>query len=392
MFKKNFIILTIIVSISGLTQGMLLPLIAIIFERDDVPSFINGLHASSLYIGVFLASLFLEGLLRRTGYKNLVVIGALIIVLSMSLFPLYKNMTFWFILRLLVGIGDNMLHFSTQSWLTETTPKHKLGRIISLYGLSFSLGFMAGPLLAKLYEVHESLPFLMSAIFTLCASGLVFMLKNEFPEDNTANISFRTTTINFGKVMKTSWVAFLFPMMYGVLEACLNSNFPVFAMKNDIPVNLIIMILPAFSLGAILFQVPLGMLSDRMNRNILLVAVTSIGAVIFILCQLLSHSGYLLIALFFIAGIFVGSMYSLGVTLMTEITPKRLLPAGNLMCGLIFSIGSIFGPIFGGLVIQLSSNTQFFSYIAFILLAISCATFYDYKQRHQNKYNAVKSP
>lgn len=53
MFKKNFIILSIIVSISGMTQGMLLPLIAIIFEHDNVSSFINGLHASSIYIGVF---------------------------------------------------------------------------------------------------------------------------------------------------------------------------------------------------------------------------------------------------------------------------------------------------------------------------------------------------
>ncbi|MCU7557831.1 MFS transporter [Macrococcus capreoli] len=383
MFKKNFLILTIIVSISGLTQGMLLPLIAIIFERDNVPSFINGLHASSLYIGVFIASLFLEGLLRKVGYKNLVVLGAILIVISMALFPVYKEMTFWFILRLLVGVGDNMLHFATQSWLTETTPKHKLGRIISLYGLSFSLGFMAGPMLAKLHDIHESLPFILSAVFTLFASGLVFMLKNEFPEDNANNISFRSTTINFGKVMKTSWVAFLFPMMYGVLEACLNSNFPVFAMKQHIPVDLIIIILPAFSLGAILFQVPLGMISDNMNRNVLLVMVTFIGAIMFMLCQIFSQSGYVLIALFFITGIFVGSLYSLGVTFMTEITPKQLLPAGNLMCGLIFSVGSILGPIIGGFVIQISNHTQFFSYIAFILLAISCATYYDYKKRKQ---------
>lgn len=386
MFRKSFIILTIIVSISGLTQGMLLPLIAIIFEQDNVPSFINGLHASSLYIGVFLASLFLEGMLRRVGYKNLVVIGALIIVISMSLFPFYKNMTFWFILRLLVGVGDNMLHFSTQSWLTETTPKHKLGRIISIYGLSFSLGFMIGPMLAKLNDIHESLPFFMSAVFTMVASALVFMLKNEFPEDNSSNISFRSTTVNFGKVMKTSWVAFLFPMMYGILEACLNSNFPVFAMKQNISVDIIVLILPAFSLGAIIFQVPLGMISDNMNRNILLVIVTLIGSILFIVCQLFSTSGYVLMILFFITGIFVGSMYSLGVTFMTEITPKHLLPAGNLMCGVIFSLGSIFGPIIGGLVIQLSNNTQFFSYIAFILLSISCATFYDYKQRKKLNY------
>lgn len=58
-----------------------------------------------------------------------------------------------------------MLHFSTQSWLTESTPRHKLGRIISIYGLSFSAGFMIGPLLSKLYDIHESLP-LWQAVYS----------------------------------------------------------------------------------------------------------------------------------------------------------------------------------------------------------------------------------
>ena len=51
------------------------------------------------------------------------------------------------------------------------------------------------------------------------------------------------------------------------------------------------------------------------------------------------------------------------------------------MCGLIFSVGSITGPIIGGMTIQFSHNTQFFSFIAVILLLISMATIYDYRKR-----------
>lgn len=138
-----------------------------------------------------------------------------------------------------------------------------------------------------------------SSILTLCACSLILLLKNQYHEAQTSVISLKNTTANFGKVMKTSWVAFLFPMMYGVLEACLNSNFPVFAMKNGVDVNLIILIIPAFSLGAIMFQVPLGMISDKVNRNLLLSTVTFIGACIFILCQFFISNGYVLLALFF---------------------------------------------------------------------------------------------
>ena len=49
--KRRFWILVIIVSISGFSQGMLLPLISAIFEKDGISSAMNGLNATGLYIG-----------------------------------------------------------------------------------------------------------------------------------------------------------------------------------------------------------------------------------------------------------------------------------------------------------------------------------------------------
>ena len=384
MNKKRFFILTIIVSISGLTQGMLLPLIAILLEKKDVTSFINGLHATSIYIGVFLASLFLEQLLRKLGYKYLILLGGLFIVIPLLLFPMNDDLIFWFLLRLLVGVGDNMLHFSTQSWLTESTPKQMLGRTISIYGLSFSLGFMLGPIIAMTQNINENIPFYLCALLSIVAILLVLLLSPEKPEDQTTHLTLKHTMINFKDVLKVSWLAFLFPMMYGVLEASLNSNLPVYALNTGLTTTQIAILLPIFSLGAILFQVPIGTLSDVIGRSRLLTILTACGATTFLLCQVFNQF-YVLMAFIFISGACVGSLYSLGVTYMTELTPKRLLPAGNIMCGIIFSIGSISGPIGGGVTLSISNNTQFFSYIAFILCLISLITFI--KGRQLRRFN-----
>ena len=51
-------VLIFIVGISGFSQGMLLPIIAIIFENDGISSSLNGFHAASLYIGILLISPF----------------------------------------------------------------------------------------------------------------------------------------------------------------------------------------------------------------------------------------------------------------------------------------------------------------------------------------------
>ena len=56
----RFWILVTIVAISGFSQGMLLPLIAVIFEKGGVSSSLNGLNATALYIGILLVSPFME--------------------------------------------------------------------------------------------------------------------------------------------------------------------------------------------------------------------------------------------------------------------------------------------------------------------------------------------
>ncbi|KAA1037718.1 MFS transporter [Macrococcus equipercicus] len=381
--KKLIVVLTIVVSISGLSQGMLLPLIAYIFEREHVPSHINGLHATSLYIGVFAASLFLEGLLRTFGYRTLIVCGGLLVFLSLVLFPVFNSMTVWFILRLIVGIGDNTLHFSTQSWLTEIIPKHKLGKTMAVYGLSFSLGFMLGPLLAKLVEYHAALPFLVSAVMTLCAFLLTFNLKNSFPPSDERAISFSSTLNNFGTVIKVSWIAFIFPLIFGLLESTLNSNFPVFALKNQLTLSDITLILPAFSLGSILFQVPIGGLTDKYQRSHVMVVLTLLGGLTFISADLFIGSSWMMIMIFFLAGVFVGSLYSLGVSYMADITPSHLMPAGNLMCGMAFSAGSITGPIIGGMMIHYSGNQYYFVLVGLLILMTSAATFLFIKKTSQ---------
>lgn len=67
MNKFHFWILIRIVAISGFSQGMLLPLIAIIFEQDCVSATLNGLHATALYIGILIISPFMEQPLRKYG-------------------------------------------------------------------------------------------------------------------------------------------------------------------------------------------------------------------------------------------------------------------------------------------------------------------------------------
>ncbi|WAA12440.1 MFS transporter [Fervidibacillus halotolerans] len=370
MGHYRFWILIGVVLISGFSQGMLLPVIAIIFENGGISSSLNGLHATALYIGILIASPFMEKPLRKYGYKPVIIIGGAIVIVSLFLFPLWKSFLFWFVLRLLIGIGDHALHFGTETWITSFSPIEKRGRNISIYGLSFGLGFALGPLMAPLVEMNESLPFILSTGLCFTAWLFLFFIQNEFPEDEIGIQSVTSTFQRFRQAFKYAWVAFLPPFGYGFLEASLNGSFPVYALRIGFDVSTVSILLTSFAIGGIVFQLPLGMMSDKFGRKRVLQIILFFGGVCFLFAGVFEHAIPIVIMLLFIAGMFVGSTFSLGISFMTDLTPKNLLPTGNLLCGIAFSFGSLIGPYTSGIIIQYFEQIRFFSIVSFMLFII----------------------
>lgn len=373
--RLRFWILVSMISISGFSQGMILPLISIIFEKDGIHSSLNGLNATALYIGVLLASPLMEVPLKKFGYKPLILFGGLSVTLSLFLFSTWKSFWFWFFLRLFIGIGDHMLNFTTQTWITYFSKKENLGRNFSLYGLFFSLGFAIGPFMTRLLEINEKLPFIVTSLISLCIWCTILTLKNEFPEGDSDGASFISTIKRFGKVWKYAWVGLLPPLAYGFMETTLNSSFPIYAIRNGLDIDAVAMIIPAFSIGSIVFQLPLGILSDRYGRRNILIAVLLVGSICFIAAALCKGLAIGLFICFFLAGMAVGSTFSLGISFTSDLLPKSLLPAGNIMCGILFSCGSMIGPFVCGIIIDSVKGSSFFYLISFVLFSITISLF-----------------
>lgn len=367
----RFFILISIVFISGYSQGMLLPLLSILLEEAGVSSSMNGLNASALYIGILFASPFIEKPVRKFGYKPAISVGLLLVTISVILIPIWQAFWFWFILRVIVGIGDNLLHFATQLWITTTTSKEKRGRNIAIYGSAFGLGFAAGPLSTILVQISLYLPFVIASGIALVTWFMLIKITNEFPDPLTSG-SDRVLS-KYSHVLKIGWVALLPSFGYGFLEASLHGNFPVYALRAGLDVKAVSILLPAFVVGSLIFQMPLGIWSDKFGRkNVLLISML-IGWVCFS-GAIFTTSVTTLFILFFLAGMMVGSLFSLSITYLADLLPNSLLPTGNILAGIFFGIGSILGPYLGGLFIDWFAKGSIFYAISGMLLLLFIAT------------------
>ncbi|WP_270182748.1 MFS transporter [Alkalihalobacillus sp. CinArs1] len=366
-YRYRFLILITIVFISGYSQGMLLPLLSILLEEAGVSSSMNGLNASALYIGILFASPFIEKPVRKYGYKPATSFGLVLVAISITLIPIWQAFWFWFILRVIVGIGDNLLHFATQLWITTSTPKEKRGRNIAIYGSSFGLGFAAGPLSTRLVDLSIYLPFLLASGLALLTWGLLIRIRNEFPD--SIDTGSDRVLIKYWNVLKIGWAALLPSFGYGFLEASLHGNFPVYALRIGLDVNAVSILLPSFVVGSLVFQMPLGILSDKYGRkNVLLISI---------FCGWLCLSGAIfttslsmLFILLFISGMTVGSLFSLSITYLADLLPTDLLPTGNILAGIFFGVGSILGPFLGGMFIDLLEKGSIFYVISGMLIVL----------------------
>ena len=290
-----------------------------------------------------------------------------------------------------------MLHFGTQTWITATVQKETRGRSIALYGLFFGLGFTLGPLMTRLLSIHEALPFIVSSILSLIVWSTMFLVRNSWPEDNMDTIqtsepggSFGSLT-RFKQAAKLAWIALLAPLGFGFLEATLHGIFPIYGMRIGHDVDMLALIIPCFAAGSLITQLPLGMLSDKIGRQKTLIMVIVAGAVCFLFAAWFETSVVALFILFIVSGMLVGSLFSLGIAFMTDILPHHLLPAGNILCGIAFSLGSISGPYIGGLFVQFFPDLSFFYVLAVMLFCLFGLLLFKQNQQQKKPVNASQA-
>ncbi|WP_246246214.1 MFS transporter [Paenibacillus lemnae] len=367
-----FILIGVIVA-AGISQGMLLPVLAIFLERMGVSSGMNGMNAAALYIGSFGMTLAAERILGKVGFKKLIAAGLVLVMLSLMVFPLFPSVGLWFVLRILVGVGDSALHYASQLWVLMMSTSRNRGRSISIYGMSYGLGFSMGPLGINLLNFGNHVPFFgLAVLFAVLLVIVLIRMPDVRPERQASG-----DAPGRGRYMKSyalAWYALLPAFLYGYMEAGINSNFPVYGLRSGFSLEQISSLLPFVGIGGLLLQLPLGIWSDRFGRKKILMTAGITGGVCFMLIPFAGTSYWPVLILLTIAGGMVGSFFSLGLAYAADILPRTLLPAANVVAAFHFNIGSILGPNVGGAAMQTGWISGVFIVMGLLYILFACSS------------------
>jgi MFS family permease len=169
---------------------------------------------------------------------------------------------------------------------------------------------------------------------------------------------------------------------------------PVYATEAGLSLGQLSLFISSFFFGAIIFQYPMGWLSDRMDRRILIVGAAAFGAVVSLAGMLFGGLFPVLLAVGFLSGGLAQPLYALVIAYTNDYLEYEDMPAAS--GGLLFvnGIGAIFGPLVMGALMTRIGPGGFWLFLALVLATLTAYGMWRMTQRptafaEEDAYEAV---
>lgn len=328
----------LLVTLVGVSLALSNPLLSLEMERWGLSSTIAGLTASAAGLGTVLAVPLVPRTARRLGVP--LTLGLALVAASggMILFWLWQDVWAWTALRFLLGCAIGVVFTLSEFWINAAADPARRGTIMGIYATALYAGFASGPLLLTLSGTTGFAPYALTAI--LIALGLVPLLlagKKTPRVDQPAAHS----VLRFVVAVPTATFGAL---IFGAAETGIIVQLPVHNVRLGFSEQDAALLLSAFTLGNVLMQMPLGWLSDRMDRRLLLLLLATSSALLALALPLGPPGFWSFAGLLFLLGGASGAIYTVGLAHLGARFSGADLAAANAAFVLLYSLGLMIGP------------------------------------------------
>ena len=250
-----------------LANGFFGTFISLRVATEDFSATLSGLVLSSYFAGFTLGALRCGRIIERVGHIRAYAAFAGMVVAATAAMPLHIGPLSWFVLRAVVGFGCVGVFVTTESWLNAKAQPSERGRVFAIYMVGTFVALAVGQLLIGWVAMEGAGPF--NAIVALFAMALIMVstTRAEPPRTITA------AKLPYGELARAAPVAVVGCAVNGLISSAFYALVPAWMQDKGIERANIALFMLCAVLGGLVFQVPVGRLSDRFDRRIVLSAL-----------------------------------------------------------------------------------------------------------------------
>ena len=346
-------------------NGMQGTLLGIRGGLEGFGTFQMSLVMASYFGGFLLGSLTVPRLIAQVGHVRVFAALGSLISAILILYPAAPYWQIWALSRLVIGFSFCGVYITAESWLNAGASNETRGRALSAYMIVQMLGIVAGQVLLNVGDPAGFVPFVIPSILVSLAFTPILLSTEPAPRfDSIKRMSFR-------RLWQLSPLGCIGIFLMGGVFSALFGMASVWGSAAGLNTREISAFVAAIYLGGLLFQYPVGKLSDRSDRRGLILGLAAFGAAVVLALLVLTPGIWgLLLAAALIGGV-ANPVYSLLLAYTNDLLEAQDMAAAS--AGLLFinGIGSFGGPLVVGWLMSVVGLNGFWIYTGTLLALLA---------------------
>lgn len=310
-----------------------------------------GIVAAAYSAGFLGGTLIAPHEIRRIGHIRTFTLLAGVCGLVVLFLPMAgREIAGWSFLLALAGVGAAGMLTAGESWIANVAPPQSRGAILGFYHMVSKTGAIAAPFLVA--AALSGLGAFMVVAGLFVASLLPVAATNRSQPELAVAKPFGPRRL-LAQAPASVFAAFC----AGAVNNSVAQLYPVFAaaMNPADPAGFSAQLNGAILLGAMLGLWPIGLLSDRFDRRLVIAAAAALGAASAAGLALTAAFGIPALTLAFATAFGAGSLSYYAVAVANAADRASAEEITSMMAGIlvVWGIGSVIGPILAGGFLQL---------------------------------------
>jgi len=347
-------------------NGVLLPIRAVgeHFTRLQI-----GLVGSSYFAGLMLGCLACPAIVARVGHIRAFAAFTAIVTITPLCHAIATEPAVWWGLRVLNGLCFAGLFMVIESWLNSVASINSRGRVFAAYTMVNLTLVTAGMQLMNLGSPMSFELFSLTAMLYSLAAVPVALTKTAAPPPP------RRPRLRLLWLLGVSPAAMLGSLFAGLSNAAFWTLSPLYGRAVGLADHGIALFMGIVVLSGAASQWPVGLISDRLGRRAVAVAIALIGAAAGLTLSFMTAvegANGLLFAAAALYGAMTFPAYALCVAHANDLVHRKRAVEVSSALLMTFSIGAILGPLLASLLMAEVGNRALFVHaaIAQVLLAL----------------------
>lgn len=348
-----------------LGNGMQGSLLGIRGGQENMSTFELSIVMSCYFLGFLFGSRMAPDMIRRVGHVRVFAALGSMISAVLIMYAVAPNWIAWSLMRVLIGFSFSGVYITAESWLNDASTNENRGQALSLYLIVQMIGIIAAQALLNLGDPGGFILFVIPSILVSLAFTPILLSVSQAPAfESTKPLSFR-------KLYDASPLGCVGMFILGGVFSAQFGMAAVWGTQAGLSVRDISIFIAGIYIGGMVFQYPIGWLSDRMDRRKVILGVTALGAVGLMIPVIWDVPFWALCLVGALGGAVSNPLYSLLLAYVNDYLDKSDMAAAS--AGLLFinGLGAITGPVITGWMMGLVGPRGFFLFMGLLFATLA---------------------